>query len=157
MKNRANSRGYALVAALSVLALFAIFAMAAGDSTEFTWMFNHARSSDQRLGDVLEAVAVGVPPAQLITSASDVPTSGPEKPVFELEPGAKDNVLVWARSPEAKPDTSYVAPMAGDALVQLEAASVRKQATRRAAIYLLNASGQRPAPILIEEKRIGYK
>ena len=40
----------------------------------------------------------------------------------------------------------------GDVLVRIEAETAGKSA-RRGALYLLNAGGKRPAPILLEETR----
>lgn len=150
-----KERAFALMVALGVLAALTFIIMAAADSTQITWLFSHARASDQKLGDAIEQVVRAVPPAELVPASVDSISTAPLKTV-ELckgEPGAI-MIFVWPGDlASMELAQAVVSPKPGDALVRLEAATVKQQTVRRSGIYLVNTAGQRPVPILLEEKR----
>jgi hypothetical protein len=153
---RHHRRAFALITALGVLAALTFIVMAAADSTQVTWTFSHARASDQRLGDAIQQLVRSLPPSELVPVPDAAESTAPAVRQFELAKGnAVAGILVFASAPReiAAPPAEVIPPLEGDVLVQFEAASIRLQRVRRTATYLLNTSGNRPAPILVQESR----
>jgi hypothetical protein len=150
----ARRRGFALVFAIGVLAVLVMVVMAGANSAQFTYSFAHGRARDQQLGQAIRYAVDTI--AARDWKAKPVPAQ-PETVEFAAPvPEAKDAVTARAviapQAPDEKTYRGLLAAREGDVLVRVEAETAVKSA-RRSALYLLNAGGKRPAPILLEEAR----
>ena len=159
LRSSAARRGFALLAAIGVLAVLMILAVAAVGSAQFTLGFSQARTADQRLGQALEEGATILRPRlpDLVKKAAASWSAEQTSTTVELikpRPGVKDDVVVSATlglvTGEGLP--AGVQPRDGDFMVRLEAGRLDRP-LRRSAIYLVNSAGLRRAPILIQEGR----
>lgn len=147
-------RGFALVAAIGVLAILVIFAVAAAGVTQFTIGFSQARAADRRLGAALEqsAALLASRPPQALSADGAAHTFA----LVEARPGSRDDVAVTATVGLA-PDPGLLGPALalreGDTVVRLEARRPGGRYTRTAT-YLMNTAGQRRTPILLQESRL---
>lgn len=157
MRTNRHNRGFALVAAIGVLAVLMIFAISAASTAQFTLGFSHARTADRRLGSALDE---GV--ALLAAGRSELlkPGAAGSKPssvaLIEARPGSKNDVVVSATvglQPDPALLPSALAAREGDLIVRLDAARADGRGSRRSALVLMNSAGQRRAPILLQETR----
>lgn len=150
MKPRCNQRGFAVIAAIGVLAILMIMAFGAAAITQFTYGLTRARVSDREYSDLLRESA------QLLATR---PLPEPGSPAFEVlkhRAAAKGDVQVSATVQLAEVGNKLLGaalkPRDGDRVVELAASSPSGRVTRTS-VYLLNISGARTAPILLLERR----
>lgn len=154
---RKGSRGFALVAAIGVLAVLMIFAMSAAGTAEFTLGFSSARQLDRRLSAAIEegtSLLMDDP-----SGFAQESSSGSSETVFLIPPreGSPADVVVSATlglAPEPEELGPALAVREGDRLVRLEAARADGRGQRRSSLYLINSAGQRRVPILLQEARL---
>ena len=152
--HKACQRGFALVFAIGVLAVLVMIVMAGANSAQYTYVFAHARAQDKQLGHAIQYAVNTV--AARDWAAKPVPAQPETVDIRYLPSDAKQAVAARAViAPQAPGDTTYkgvLVPREGDVLVRVEVEAANRSA-RRGALYLLNAGGKRPAPILLEETR----
>ena len=148
-------RGFALIAAIGVLAVLAIIVFAAASSAQFTANFASLDGRDYRLCNAVEA---GL--AQVL--ARDLPAwkqgDAPRTVTLPAAPaGYNEDLVVTATiglAPSREVSPPDIAARAGDVLVAVQASPAQgRHGMSRQNTYLVNLLGHRPGPILLEETR----
>ncbi|MCX7717720.1 MAG: hypothetical protein N2111_04855 [Candidatus Sumerlaeaceae bacterium] len=135
-------RGFALIAALGVLAVLTILVFGAATRAHVTHTLTAADLAQHRLASALNAQA------RLLMTGAD-----PGKPLA----GDDDLTLTvqMLAEPPASPAVDLLGKREGDLFAEIQVSSRRLQGAGRRAIYLVNTKGQRSAPILIAESGTG--
>lgn len=135
-------RGFALIAALGVLAVLTVLVFGAATRAHVTHTLTAADLSTHRLASALDAQA------RLLMTGAD-----PDKPLA----GDEDLTLkvTMLAEPPASPATGVLGRRDGDRFAEITVTSKRLKGAGRRAIYLLNTKGQRSAPILVTESATG--
>jgi hypothetical protein len=145
-----QERGFAIIAAIGVLAILMILGFGAAVVTQFTYGFSRARVADREYSDVLREGA------QLLATRSVPEPGSPTFEVWKHEGSGKNDVQVSATVQLAEVGTKLLGaalkPREGDRVVELTA-SAPSGKVRRSSFYLINVSGARTAPILLLERR----
>lgn len=151
----AGNRGFALIAAIGVLAVLAIIVFAAASSAQFTSSYASLDVRDYRLCNAVESGLAQVLARELPAwKAGDAPKTVTLAPPPE---GYNDDLVVSATiglSPSRDLQPPIIASRAGDVLVAVQAApALGRRGVSRQNVYLVNPLGNRPGPILLEETR----
>jgi len=135
-------RGFALIAAIGVLAVLTILVFGAATRAHVTHTLAAADLATHRLASALHSQA------SLLMAGADAsrPLTG------------DDDLTLTVRilqQPPASPAVASVGRRDGDQYAEITASSKRLRGAGRTAIYLVNTQGKRSAPILVQEGVLG--
>lgn len=133
-----RARGFAMIAALGVLAVVSIVVLSAASSTQFTHAFVGRDFRDSRLRQAI------VTQARMLANSE-----------LDRGPSASDDevkVTVTLYDKDLKDiGTDAVARRDGDVIATISAEFALRNEGTRTSVYLVNTKGQRKAPILLTE------
>lgn len=135
-------RGFALIAAIGVLAVLTILVFGAATRAHVTHTLTAADLATHRLAGALHAQA------RMLMAGAD-----PAKPL-----AGDDDLTLTVKAPAeapASPALDTLGKRDGDIFAEIAVSSNRLRGAGRTAIYLVNTKGQRSAPILLREGATG--
>ena len=146
-RTAAGRRGYVLLAAICVLAVLFLIAATAADTTQTTWRLASKSAVEHALCDAMHDAAYRV-------MSGDRPSTAPAAAALARAATLRGDVTVSATllAKDAPALPAHIAPRGHDEFIRIEARHGRSGGCRKA-LYLVNRSGLRQAPILLLEER----
>lgn len=143
-----KSSGYALIAAIGVVAVLGLLIIGAVNNAQVTYSFARSRTSDKVLADLTAEMARRLAARPALTTGA-----APGATLLEVTTG--DGVTAKATVADGDPRRlvgTLIRRQDADMLVRIDAGRPGGRGLQRGALYLVTPGGTRP-PILLAEER----
>lgn len=149
LRTTRRTSGYALIAAIGVVAVLGLLVVGAANNAQVTHAFARSRTNDKMLADLTAEMARRL-------AARPALTAGAAPGATVLEVATADGITAKATVADGDPRRLVgllIRRTDADVLVRIETARPGGRGLRHESLYLVTPGGTRPPILLTEERR----